>query len=270
MLAVECRSQGREVFIAGIIGAASPEIAGFPHQWIGLGAVGTLMRALRQHKCEELVFIGAVRRPELRQLKLDWGGLRFLPRYARAALGGDDRLFRVLIQEFESRGFRITGADQWLTDIRAPAGVLGQVQPSPEDRADISRALEVAKAMGALDIGQGVVVCRGLVLAVEAAEGTDAMLGRCASLPPGLRAGSPGNRARRGVLLKLPKPGQERRVDMPTLGMTTLHLAAEAGLAGIAFEADGALLVDGPAMVNEADARNMFLIGIDLAGKSGG
>ncbi|MSP42694.1 MAG: DUF1009 domain-containing protein [Alphaproteobacteria bacterium] len=263
LLAGQCRSQGREVFIAGIIGAASPDIASFPHQWIGLGGVGTLMRALRRHKCEEVVFIGAVQRPELRHLKLDWGGLRFLPRYARAALGGDDQLFRALIGEFESQGFRVSGAHEYLTDLVAPGGILGAIQPQREDQADIARALDVARAMGALDIGQGVVVRRGLVLAVEAAEGTDAMLVRCVSLPPGLRAGSSTRHGRRGVLMKLPKPGQERRVDMPALGITTLRLAAEAGLAGIAFEAGGALLVDGPTMIREADALNMFLIGID-------
>ena len=264
LLAGQCRSQGRDVFIAGIIGAASPDIASFPHQWIGLGAVGTLMRALRQNKCEELVFIGAVRRPELRHLKLDWGGLRFLPRYARAALGGDDRLFRALVSEFERQGFRITGAHEYLTDLVAPAGVLGAVQPQPEDQADIVRARDVVLAMGALDIGQGVVVRRGLVLAVEAAEGTDAMLVRCA----GLSSGPPTRHGRHGILMKLPKPGQERRVDMPALGITTLRLAAEAGLAGIAFEAGGALLVDGPGMIREADALNMFLIGIDPNGPS--
>jgi len=268
MLAEHCAAEGRPCFIAGILGAAVPQIARYPHQWVGIGAVGALMRALRQHDCEEVVFIGAVRRPDLRHLKLDWGGMRFLPRYARAALGGDDQLLRALVIEFERHGFKVVGAHEVLADIAAPAGQLGQIAPRPEHQADIARALHVARQTGALDIGQGVVVCGGVVLAVEAAEGTDAMLMRCAQLPASLRAtpDTDGGR-RRGVLIKLPKPGQERRIDMPAIGVTTLHLAAAAGLAGIAFEAGGALLVDAGALIQEADARGMFLIGLDGAGE---
>ncbi len=263
MLAEQCLAEGRSFFVAGILGAASAEITRFAHQWIGIGAVGGLMRALRQHGCEEVVFIGAVRRPDLRHLKLDWGGMRFLPRYARAALGGDDQLLRALVNEFERHGFKVIGAHEVLADICAPAGILGAIRPNSDDQADIVRALDVARRIGALDIGQGAVVCGGVVLAVEAAEGTDAMLIRCAHLPQGLRA-TPGER-RRGVLVKLPKPGQERRIDMPAIGGTTLRLAAAAGLAGIAFEAGGALLVDVTAMISEADALGMFLIGLNGA-----
>jgi len=269
MLAEQCQAEGRPFFIAGIIGAASREITLFPHQWVGIGAVGGLIRALRQHDCEEVVFIGAVRRPDLRHLKLDWGGMRFLPRYARAALGGDDQLLRTLVLEFERHGFKVIGAHEILADICAPAGILGAVQPDPDNQADIASALNVARQIGALDIGQGVVVCGGLVLAVEAAEGTDAMLTRCAQLPQGLRANPQNNGGkRRGVLVKLPKPGQERRIDMPAIGVTTLRLAAAAGLAGVAFEAGGALLVDVTAMIAEADAQGMFLLGLNATGES--
>ena len=269
MLAEQCRAEGRPFFIAGILGEASIEIARFPHQWLGIGAVGGLMRALRQHDCEEVVFIGAVRRPDLRHLKLDWGGMRFLPRYAHAALGGDDQLLRALVHEFERHGFKVIGAHEVLADICAPAGILGTVQPDPDDQADIVLALKVVRLIGALDIGQGAVVCGGVVLAVEAAEGTDAMLIRCADLPQGLRANPQSNGAkRRGVLVKLPKPGQERRIDMPAIGVTTLRLAATAGLAGIAFEAGGALMVDVTAMIAEADAQGMFLLGLNGAGES--
>lgn len=271
MLAEQCRAEGRPLFIAGIIGAASGGITAFPHQWISIGAVGGLMRALRQHGCEEVVFIGPVRRPDLRHLNLDWGGLRFLPRYARAALGGDDQLLRVLVTEFERYGFKVVGAHDVLADICAPAGVLGLIQPQPDHRADIARAMDVARRIGAMDIGQAVVVCGGVVLAVEAAEGTDAMLARCAQLPLGLRgsAETPVNGAgkRRGVLVKLPKPGQEKRIDLPAIGVTTLRMAAAAGLAGIVFEAGGALLVEVPAMIKEADALGMFLLGLNEAGE---
>lgn len=263
MLAAQSRAEGRPCFIAGILGAASEEIADFPHQWIGIGAVGGLMRALRRHNCEEVIIIGSVRRPDLRDLKLDWGGMRFLPRYVRAALGGDDQLLRALVTEFERHGFKVRGVHEVLSDVSAPEGVLGAVQPGADDQADIAHAVNVARQIGALDIGQGVVVCGGVVLAVEAAEGTDVMLTRCAQLPQGLRAAPQADGGkRRGVLVKLPKPGQERRIDLPTIGATTLRLAAAAGLGGIVFEAGGALLVDVSGLISEADARGMFLLGL--------
>ena len=270
MLAEQCLADRRPFFIAGIIGAASAAITRYPHQWVGIGAVGRLMRGLRQHGCEEVVFIGPVRRPDLRHLKLDWGGMRFFPRYLRSALGGDDQLLRALVAEFERHGFRVIGAHELLADICAPAGILGAVAPGPDDHIDIKRALAVGRQIGALDIGQATVVCGGVVLAVEAAEGTDAMLTRCARLPRGLRATPEANGGKRqGVLVKLPKPGQERRIDMPAIGVTTLRLAAAAGLAGIGFEAGGALLVDVTAMISEADRQGMFLIGLDGSGEMG-
>jgi len=124
--------------------------------------------------------------------------------------------------------------------------------------ADIEVAARVAAATGALDIGQGCVVCDGLVLAVEAQEGTDAMLRRCASLPEAIR-GTP--QRRRGVLLKRPKPLQERRIDLPTTGVSTVELAAAAGLAGIAIEAGGALMLNRPGMISAAEAQGLFLFG---------
>ncbi len=264
MLAEQCLAQGRPVFIAGIAGAASGNISRFPHQWVGIGAVGALMRALRRHNCTEIVIAGAVRRPDLSNLKLDWGGLRFLPRYIRAAAGGDDQLLRSLVAEFERQGFKVTGAHELLADLSAPEGVLGAVQPGPGDEADIARAAAVVRALGELDIGQGAVVRGGVVLAVEAAEGTDAMLKRCAGLLERRAAAQ----KRRGVLVKLPKTGQERRIDLPALGVATVRLAAEAGLAGIAFEAGGALLVNVGAMIEEADANGLFLLGLKAGGEN--
>lgn len=260
LLARQCLADKRPFFIAGIIGAAEPEIAEFPHEWVGLGAVGKLMRTLRMQGCEEIIFIGVVRRPNIRSLKLDWGGIRFLPRYMRAASGGDDRLLRALVTELELQGFRVIGIDDVLTDLPAPPGALGRYSPGTDDQKDIARAVEVVRQLGALDIGQGAVVCDGVVLAVEAAEGTDAMLQRCAAL---VSCPQETPSTGRGVLVKLPKPAQEKRIDLPTVGVTTVRNAAVAGLSGIAYEAGGTLLVDIPGMIREADAAGMFLLGLN-------
>jgi DUF1009 family protein len=129
--------------------------------------------------------------------------------------------------------------------------------------ADVHRALDVARAIGRLDVGQGAVVCRGLVLAVEAQEGTDAMLARVADLPVALR-GQPGASA--GVLAKAPKPIQETRIDLPTIGPTTIHAVARAGLAGIVGEAGGLLVLDREAVIELADELGVFILGVESAG----
>ena len=127
---------------------------------------------------------------------------------------------------------------------------------------DIDRALAVARAIGQMDIGQGAVVVRGLVLAVEAQEGTDGMLARCAELPAALR-GSAG--APIGVLAKAPKPIQERRVDMPTIGVATVMAATRAGLAGIVGEAGALLVIDRAAVIRAADSLGLFVLGAPAA-----
>jgi DUF1009 family protein len=177
-----------------------------------------------------------------------------------AAREGDDALLRYLLRQFENAGFQVVGAHDVAAGLLLAAGSAGRVAPDPTSQADLEQGFAVADALGALDIGQAVVVARGLVLAVEAQEGTDAMLRRCAELPAAIR-GSPGQRL--GVLVKRPKPGQERRMDLPVVGLSTVQLAAAAGLAGIAGEAGGLLVLDKPGTVEAADRLGLFLHGVE-------
>jgi DUF1009 family protein len=168
-----------------------------------------------------------------------------------------------MLGEFEKEGFAVEGANEVMDDLSLGSGPLGRVAPSDEEMADVHRALDVARAIGRLDVGQGAVVCRGLVLAVEAQEGTDAMLARVADLPVALR-GQPGASA--GVLAKAPKPIQETRIDLPTIGPTTIHAVARAGLAGIVGEAGGLLVLDREAVIELADELGVFILGVEPAG----
>jgi DUF1009 family protein len=147
-----------------------------------------------------------------------------------------------------------------MSDLTLPPGALGRCTPTAEQMLDVERALTVAREIGRLDVGQGAVVCDGLVLAVEAQEGTDAMLGRVADLPAAIR-GRPGDC--RGVLAKAPKPIQERRVDLPTIGLGTIHAAARAGLAGVAGEAGRVLVLDRDAVIALADELGLFIFGVE-------
>jgi DUF1009 family protein len=186
-----------------------------------------------------------------------------MPKVLAAARSGDDALMRVILQEFEREGFTVVGPEAAFAGLLAPAGVLGAHAPDETMHADMVKAAAVAAALGKWDVGQGCVVCEGLVLALEAAEGTDAMLARVAALPAAVR-GSGADR--RGVLVKRTKPIQERRIDLPTIGVSTIEGAAAAGLAGVAVEAGGALIVDRDDVIARADALGLFVFGFDPAG----
>lgn len=249
---------GQGVHVLRLKGFEEPRLASFPGSVVGLGEIGAVITRLRAAGCRDVVFAGIVKRPNFSDLKLDLKGAALLPKVLSEARKGDDALLRVLVNEFEKNGFNVIGSEKAHASLLAPSGLIAGAQPSEASLADLEIAARVAAASGALDIGQACVVCDGLVLAVEAQEGTDEMLRRCANLPETIR-GREG--ARRGVLVKRPKPEQERRIDLPTTGVSTVELAAAAGLAGIGIEAGGALMLNRPAMIEAADSLGLFLYG---------
>ena len=253
-VAAAARAVGRQVFIIGLEGFADPaSLAAWPHEVIRIGAAGRILATLRTNGCHDVVLVGTVRRPSLLDLRPDVEGARVLARIGRAAFAGDDGLLAAVVKVLGEEGFRVLGVHEILNEALGPAGLLSRTTPDAAAVADIRRGVAVARALGAIDVGQGCVVQQGIVLAVEAAEGTDAMLERCA----GLARPGPG-----GVLVKLVKPGQERRADLPTIGPRTLNGAAAAGLRGVAFEAGGTILAEREAAVAAADAAGLFLLGL--------
>jgi DUF1009 family protein len=258
-LARQCQAMGRRFFVVRLKGFADPRLEAFPGQTIGIAELGKCFAALRREGCTVICLAGQVDRPDFSALKPDWRGLKALPGAVAAARQGDDALLRFLVGEFEKEGFAVEGAQAVAGGLTLTEGPLGAVEPGPEHQADIARAMAVAGEIGRLDIGQGAVVVRGLVLAVEAQEGTDAMLARCAVLPEALRGGEA---HRLGVLAKRPKPIQEQRVDLPTIGAATVEAAARAGLAGIVGPPGGVLVLDRPALVAAADRLGLFVAGV--------
>ena len=254
-VAAAAQAAGRAVFIVGLEGFAEKRaIEAWPHEMIRMGAAGRILAALRAHGCHDLVMIGPVRRPSIFDFRPDVEGARLLARAGRAAFAGDDGVLAAVIKILGEEGFRVLGAHEILQAALGPKGVLSRAEPDAQAMADIDRGVAVARALGVADVGQGCVVQLGLVLAVEAVEGTDAMLARCAPLA---RAG-PG-----GVLVKVLKPGQDRRVDLPTIGPDTIRNAAAAGLRGVAFEAGATILVERETTIAAADAAGLFLLGLD-------
>ena len=256
-VAAAARAAGRAVFILGLEGFADPAVvAPWPHEIRRLGAAGRIIAALRQHGCQDLVMIGPIRRPSLLDLRPDAEGAKLLARVGRAAFAGDDGLLAAVIRVLTEEGFRVIGAHEIIREVVAPAGVLTQTQPDAQAMSDIDRGVQVARMLGAADVGQGCVVQQGLVLAVEAIEGTDAML---------LRAGALRRDGIGGVLVKLVKPSQDKRADLPTVGPDTVRNAAAAGLRGLAFEAGATILAEREACLAAADAAGLFLLGLEPA-----
>lgn len=250
-------ARGRSVLLLGFEGFADPAVlAPYPHVFVRLGAAGRIRELLHLHACRDLVIAGAVRRPSMLDIRPDAFGVQVLGRIGRAAFAGDDTILSAIVRVLNEEGFVVRGVEEVLSEALAPAGLLTRAEPDAAARADIERGIAVVKALGGVDVGQCAVVQQGIVLAVEAAEGTDQMLIRAATLArPG-----PG-----GVLVKLVKPGQDRRADLPTLGPETVRLAAAAGLRGIAFEADGTLIIERDATAAAADAAGLFLLGVNPA-----
>jgi hypothetical protein len=250
-----CRAASRPVFVLAFEGAADPAtVAGVPHAWVRLGAAGEGMRLLRENGVSDLVLAGAVPRPTLASLRPDWRAAKLFARIGLKALG-DDGLLRAVIGELEGEGFRVVSVDSILADALAPAGPLGLVRPDAEAEVDIAFGITVAQALGALDIGQAVVVQQGIVLGVEALEGTDALVARCGPLR---------REGRGGVLVKTAKPGQERRADLPTIGPHTIAAAVAAGLCGIAVSAGSTVLIDRTAIIAAADRAGLFVVGVPV------
>ena len=254
-VAAAAQAAGRDVFIVALEGYAEPEVvAPYPHQTLRIDAVGAMRQALQAQGCRELVIIGPVKRPSIFSLRPDAEGIKMLARIGRAAFGGDDGLLGAVLRVLGEDGFTVVGAHEILGGALGKSGLLTAKAPDETALADISRGVEVLKIIGAADIGQACVVQQGIVLAVETVEGTDAMLARVAAVA------RPGPA---GVLVKLAKPGQERRADLPTIGVETIRQVQNAGLRGVAFEAGSTILANGSLMIEAANAGGIFLLGVE-------
>jgi hypothetical protein len=257
IVADAARARGRNVHLIGLKGEADPAIEAYPHDWMKWGEIGKMFAILKREQCRDLVLIGKVTRPDVRNLSIDLGALKILPFLLTLGTGGDDKVLSSIVQRFEEKGYRIIGAGAVAPELLAPEGILSRRKPTEDDRADIETGFAVVEALGRLDVGQAAVIVNRHTMAVEAAEGTDAMLERCADLRKNRYRF---RRSRIGVLVKAPKPGQEERIDAPTIGPRTMEKAAEAGLAGVAVAAGRVLMTEREATIAAADRLGLFLL----------
>lgn len=258
-------SRGGRAFVIGIRGEADAAIETVPHAWIALGQLGRLFRLARGRRLDKLVMIGSITRRRLpRPWELDLTGLMHLWRHRDLLRSGDDTTLRRIARLIEAGGLQVVAAADVAPDLVMPAGPLGAVAPaaaggaaSPDDWADIAVGLAAAKAHGARDLGQGVIAAGGTVIRREDRRGTDAMLAD--------QAAARGEAPPFGVLVKCLKPQQDRRLDMPAIGVRTVEAAARAGLRGIAVEAGGTLVLNRADVARAADRLGVFVVGVNAA-----
>ncbi|WP_075288870.1 LpxI family protein [Pararhizobium arenae] len=255
------RLHGEDPYIIALSNEADQDWTGFDHCSLGIGNFRDITATFRAQGIDRVVLSGGVRRrPEWRDLKPTFKTLAKVPSVLSTLLsGGDDAVLKMAIELIEASGARVIGVQEIVPELLADIGPLGSLTPNSEDRRDIEIAVEAAVALGRLDVGQGAVAVGGRVVALEGPEGTDAMLRRVGQLRADGRISS----RRKGVLVKLCKPQQDQRADLPSVGPSTVLGAYEAGLAGVAVEAGRALVLERDALLSAAKAHGIFVTGID-------
>ncbi|MCL2041967.1 MAG: UDP-2,3-diacylglucosamine diphosphatase LpxI [Bacteroidales bacterium] len=250
-----CKTTNREFFVVGLEPHVLPEtVQDTPHVLAKVGEIGKILKNFQKNQVKEIVFAGGVRRPSLKELIPDWEGAKLMTKLAIRKMSDDD-IFRMLFNEIEKKGFKVVGAQEVMPQMLLLEGACGKTKPSKEDLEDIQTGIKVAQALGALDVGQACVVQEGMILAVEAKEGTDAMMDRAHSVK---RSGkSP-------VLVKIVKPGQETRVDLPTIGPRTIEAMKRNGIKGMAVEIGGTLLLEREKTIKMADEAKIFIVGVKI------
>lgn len=262
-----CHKNKIPLYLVAFEGQTDPALVKFhsgqDHQtssnfiWSHYGAVAQILTYLKSNKVTHIVMAGSMQRPSWSQVKLDWKGTQWLAKMGFAKIGsrgiGDDGLLSQIEHLLKQEGFEVISAADVLKDLVATEGVFGKHQPDDMNWQDIRRGANIISHLGMADVGQAVVVQDGLVLGIEAIEGTESLLSRCATLR---RAG------RGGVLIKMSKPNQSKNIDLPTIGPETIHQAKSAGLEGIAIEAGTTQILDRDAVIKAADKAGLFLVGI--------
>ena len=264
-IAEAARRAGRPVHIVGIEGFAEPGIAAYSHTTHNIGQVGGILSSLKRAGCRQLVIAGALRRPNLLKVRVDHGFFRAIGTVLRLTRGGDDSVLRRVVHFFEREGFEVVGVDRIAPHLLAPAGTLGRIEPSPASARAMARASSLLRALGAFDVGQGVVATEQRIIAIEGVHGTDEMLAQVQSAGEAIGCAGAPLSTHGAVLVKMPKPGQELRIDLPTIGPRTVERAHACGLAGIVVAAGRAQVLERARTMAMADEQGLFVVGMEGA-----
>ena len=245
---------GDRIFFLAFRNVTDPEVvAGRHHEWLELGEVQKAIDAMHRNNVDKVVMAGPIQRPALSSLALDIRALQMLAKGGLKAFG-DDGLLSLVAKEIEKEGIKVIGIEQILPGVLTKEGLLAGPAPTKISWDDIKRGLQVLNSLGPCDVGQSIAVQEGIVLAIEAIEGTDQMIERAGSLQRNVSG---------PILIKICKTNQDKRVDLPTAGPETVNNAIRSGFQGLALEANNSLLLDKERVIKIAEKNSFFVIGVD-------
>lgn len=252
----ECKKQSIEPIVILIKDFADPnDFKGLKQISIGFGKVGKVIGFLKKNNVEQIVFAGAVKKPELRHIIPDFTGLFLLFRLLGLKLFGDNSVLKIVIDFAEEKGFEVVPVDNILKDAKVKEGIVGVVKPNKKEyENDINLGIDVLKKLSKYDIGQSIVIQNGMVLGIEGPEGTKELIKRCGRLKQ--------NDRRKPILIKIKKLNQTRKADLPSIGEDTIQQLIDAGFSGLAVDADNTLVIEKFKMIKLADKNNIFIIGV--------
>ncbi len=261
---IDARLQKNQpIVVVAFEGQTPPELiqnlpTSIPFIWARFGQIAPILSFLKQHNVTEITMIGGMTRPAIRDLSVDWTGAKWIKILGMNSLKGDDSLLSAIVKLLEKEGYRVVPAHVHLSDLFMPRGIHTVCTPTPIDVSDINQGVALLNTLSPLDIGQAAVVRHGIVLGIETVEGTAQLLTRVAernkeTISPNQQ------RLQSGVLIKMPKIGQSKKVDLPTIGVDTVHQAAAAGLAGIAIESEGVQVIDSEQVRQMANHHHIFI-----------
>lgn len=251
LVAQNAQKQGYEVIGAGFVSDTSKDTPAATHAftWLKLGQLGALIRFFKKHKVSLVVFAGPIDKPRALAIRPDLRAARVL---FSLACKSDDSLLRAVAREFEKEGMEVVSATRFLPELTTPRGVLTRRAPNKRELRDILYARPIAQTLGSLDIGQCLVVREQMTIAVEGIEGTNATI---------LRAGT---LARKGcVVIKIFKPGQDTRIDLPAVGPETIRSMITAQATCLAVDAHKSLLFSPQETLELANRHNIAILGMD-------
>lgn len=257
---INARENNINLYVIALNGISDANVIEIANNIVGIGEIGKIIKIVKENNIKKLAIAGYVKRPDFSKIAFDNVGIKILPKILMSAKKGDDAIMRTVLGEFENNNIEIVGPETILQSLLAPVGILGDIVPNPNDFEDIKKAAKIVRATGRFDIGQAIVINDGNVLAIEAQEGTDMMLSRIKNLPSHLIGTI---EDRRGILLKAAKPIQDKRIDLPVIGLETFKNAKNANLKGIAIEAGAGLISQKIELIKAANENNMFIYGFD-------
>lgn len=248
-----CQKNNTYLIVIGFESQTHLNEMNVPYAQFSLGSIGKILAHFKKHNIKQIVFAGNIKRPSLKELQVDWIGAKWLQKLSLKAMKGDDALLSGILDLLQKEGFEILKPSDFLDNLILPAGTLTKISPTPDDYLDIDRGVQILKTLSPLDIGQSIIVQQGLVLGIEAIEGTKTLIQRCALLK---REGSG------GVLVKMAKTGQNKKIDLPTIGPETIEDLKKAGFVGIAAEANATQVIDYEQTIKLADEMGLFIVEI--------